>query len=117
MPSCSASPRCSQHRHRRSTTPGASHIEIKIGHIVPYSDPVSTHGTIGKAAAAYFAKVNAEGGINGRKIGWKPTQYLSSVSVSVSAVIKPAGPENTVGVISATYMRDPADNQWAGVKE
>lgn len=50
-------------------------------------------------------------------IGWKPTQYLSSVSISVSAVIKPAGPENAVGVISATYMRDPADNQWAGAKE
>jgi branched-chain amino acid transport system substrate-binding protein len=50
-------------------------------------------------------------------IGWKPTQYLSSVSVSVSAVIKPAGPENAVGVISATYLRDPSDDMWKGVKE
>ena len=50
-------------------------------------------------------------------IGWKPTQYLSSVSVSVSAVIKPAGPENAVGVISATYLRDPADDMWKGSKE
>ncbi len=271
---------------------GASDTEIKVGHIVPYSGPVSAYGAIGKAAAAYFAKVNAEGGINGRKvnfisvddaynpsktveqarklveqdevlllfgplgtahnmaiqrymnakkvpqlfvatgatrfgdpkgfpwtmgwqptyqtegriyakhiletrpgakvavlmqnddfgkdflkgfvetlgdkaktmivaqstyevtdptidsqmvnlkasgadtffnistpkfaaqairkaadIGWKPTQYLSSVSLSVSSVIKPAGPENAVGVISAAYMRDPADPQWAGVKE
>ncbi|PIF75040.1 amino acid/amide ABC transporter substrate-binding protein (HAAT family) [Variovorax sp. 54] len=272
--------------------PGASDTEIKIGHIVPYSGPVSAYGTIGKAAAGYFAKLNAEGGINGRKvtfislddaynpsktveqarklveqdevlvlfgplgtahnlaiqrymnakkvpqlfvatgatrfgdpkafpwtmgwqptyqtegkiyaqhilstkpnakiavlmqnddfgkdflkgflealgdkaktmivaqstyevtdptidsqmvnlkasgadtffsittpkfaaqairkaadIGWKPTQYLSSVSVSVSAVIKPAGPENAVGVISATYLRDPADDMWKGSKE
>lgn len=48
--------------------PGASDTQIKIGHIVPYSGPVSAYGTIGKAAGAYFAKVNAEGGVNGRKI-------------------------------------------------
>lgn len=47
---------------------GATDTEIKIGHIVPYSGPVSAYGTIGKAAAAYFAKVNDEGGINGRKV-------------------------------------------------
>jgi branched-chain amino acid transport system substrate-binding protein len=50
--------------------PGASDTEIKIGHIVPYSGPVSAYGTIGKAAGAYFAKLNAEGGINGRKINF-----------------------------------------------
>jgi branched-chain amino acid transport system substrate-binding protein len=50
-------------------------------------------------------------------IGWKPTQYLSSVSVSVTAVIKPAGPENAIGVISATYLRDPSDPTWKGTKE
>jgi branched-chain amino acid transport system substrate-binding protein len=47
---------------------GADDTTIKIGHIVPYSGPVSAYGTIGKAAAAYFTKVNAEGGINGRKV-------------------------------------------------
>ena len=47
---------------------GASDTEIKIGNTAPYSGPVSAYGTIGKAAAAYFAKVNAEGGVNGRKI-------------------------------------------------
>ena len=48
--------------------PGASDAEIKIGNIIPYSGPASAYGTIGKAAGAYFAKVNAEGGVNGRKI-------------------------------------------------
>jgi ABC-type branched-subunit amino acid transport system substrate-binding protein len=48
--------------------PGASDTEIKIGNTAPYSGPVSAYGTIGKSAAAYFAKVNAEGGVNGRKI-------------------------------------------------
>ena len=47
---------------------GASDTEIRIGNIAPYSGPASAYGTIGKALAAYFNKVNAEGGINGRKI-------------------------------------------------
>lgn len=48
--------------------PGADDKEIRIGNIVPYSGPASAYGTIGKAIGAYFDKVNAEGGINGRKI-------------------------------------------------
>lgn len=49
---------------------GASDTEIKIGGISPYSGPASAYGAIGKAIGAYFDKVNAEGGINGRKIKW-----------------------------------------------
>jgi len=48
--------------------PGATDSEIKIGQTMPYSGPASTYNTIGKAEAAYIAKINAEGGINGRKI-------------------------------------------------
>src|SRR3954464_9867002 len=48
--------------------PGASDSEIKIGNIMPYSGPASSYGVIGKTEAAYFDKINAEGGINGRKI-------------------------------------------------
>ena len=48
--------------------PGASDTEIKIGNINPYSGPASAYGTIGKTIGAYFNKINAEGGINGRKI-------------------------------------------------
>ena len=48
--------------------PGASDAEIKIGNIMPYSGPASSYGVIGKTEAAYFDKINAEGGINGRKI-------------------------------------------------
>ena len=47
---------------------GANDKEIKIGHINPYSGPASAYGTIGKSIAAWFEKVNAEGGVNGRKI-------------------------------------------------
>ena len=42
--------------------------EIRIGQTLPYSGPVSGFGIIGRAQEAYFAKINAEGGINGRKV-------------------------------------------------
>ena len=48
--------------------PGASDTEIRIGNIVPYSGPASAYGTTGKTIAGYFNKINAEGGINGRRI-------------------------------------------------
>jgi branched-chain amino acid transport system substrate-binding protein len=48
--------------------PGASYTEIKIGNVAPYSGPVSAYGLIARTISAYFTKVNAEGGINGRKI-------------------------------------------------
>src|SRR6202795_2748395 len=47
---------------------GATDTEIKIGNIAPYSGPASAFGVIGKAEQAYFNKINAEGGVNGRKI-------------------------------------------------
>ena len=49
---------------------GATDTEIKIGNIMPYSGPASAYGVIGKTEAAYFKKINAEGGINGRKINF-----------------------------------------------
>jgi len=50
--------------------PGATDTEIKIGNIMPYSGPASSYSVIGKTEAAYFNKINAEGGINGRKINF-----------------------------------------------
>ena len=62
--------------------PGATDTEIKIGNIMPYSGPASAYGVIGKTEQAYFNKINAEGGINGRKIRraswWKATRCSSS---------------------------------------
>ena len=49
---------------------GANDKEIKIGNINPYSGPASAYGVIGKTIGKYFDKVNAEGGINGRKINY-----------------------------------------------
>src|SRR5436190_6911688 len=61
-----ASPAAAQKKY----DPGASDTEIKIGNTNPYSGPLSAYGQIGKTIAAYFNKVNAEGGINGRKINF-----------------------------------------------
>jgi branched-chain amino acid transport system substrate-binding protein len=50
--------------------PGATDHEIKIGNIMPYSGPLSAYALIGRTEAAFFNKINAEGGINGRKINF-----------------------------------------------
>lgn len=48
--------------------PGASDTEIKIGQTMSYSGPLSAFGIQGRVEAAYFAMLNENGGINGRKV-------------------------------------------------
>jgi branched-chain amino acid transport system substrate-binding protein len=87
---------------------GATDTEIKIGNIMPYSGPASAYGVIGKTLDAYFKKINAEGGINGRKInfvsyddGYSPPKAVEQVrklveSDEVLLVFNPLGtPSNT----------------------
>ncbi len=50
-------------------------------------------------------------------IGWKPTHFLGSVASSVGAVMRPAGPEKGIGIISAAYVKDPTDPQWKDTPE
>jgi ABC-type branched-subunit amino acid transport system substrate-binding protein len=50
-------------------------------------------------------------------IGWKPTHFLNSVGNSVGTVMKPAGLEKGIGVISATHIKDPTDPQWQNTPE
>jgi branched-chain amino acid transport system substrate-binding protein len=42
-------------------------------------------------------------------IGWKPQHYLSNVSVSINAVLTPAGLDKSTGIITGTYLKDPSD--------
>jgi branched-chain amino acid transport system substrate-binding protein len=58
-----------------------------------------------KAAAQAIRKV--------ADLGWKPVQYLANVSASVAAVLKPAGYENSKDIITAAYLKDATDPQWA----
>ena len=57
-------------RAQKKYDPGASDIEIKLGHTNPYSGPLSAYGVIGKAETAYWQAVNDKGGINGRKVNF-----------------------------------------------
>jgi branched-chain amino acid transport system substrate-binding protein len=93
---------------------GATDTEVKIGHIGPYSGPASAYGAIGRTIAAYFNKVNAESGINGRKIpfityddGYSPPKTVEQArklveSDEVLLIFNPLGtPPNTA---IQTYM-------------
>jgi branched-chain amino acid transport system substrate-binding protein len=46
-------------------------------------------------------------------MGWKPLIILPSVSNSFSAVLEPAGIENSIGVVTGIYLKDPNDARWA----
>jgi branched-chain amino acid transport system substrate-binding protein len=118
---------------------GATDTEIKIGNTNPYSGPASAYGTIGKTIDAYFKKVNAEGGINKRKVnfityddGYSPPKAVEQVrklveSDEVLLVFQPLGtPSNTAiqkymnskkvpqlfVATGATKWNDPKGNPW-----
>jgi branched-chain amino acid transport system substrate-binding protein len=118
---------------------GATDTEIKIGNIMPYSGPASAYGVIGKTEEAYFKKVNAEGGINGRKISfisyddaYSPPKAVEQArklveSDEVLLVFNPLGtPSNTAiqkylnakkvpqlfVATGATKWNDPKDFPW-----
>ena len=46
------------------------------------------------------------------QLGWKPAFFLTNVSISVSSVMKPAGLENGIGIITGAYGKDPTDPTW-----
>ncbi len=62
-------------------------------------------------------KAAAQGIRKAADIGWKPAHYLTNVSASVAAVMKPAGFDNSQGIITAAYLKDATDKQWANDPE
>ncbi len=72
------------------------------------ADVLFTHA-IPKFAAQAIRKVY--------DLGWRPTFFLVSVSNSVGAVMRPAGSEKGVGIISSAYVKDPTDPQWQDTPE
>jgi branched-chain amino acid transport system substrate-binding protein len=118
---------------------GATDTDIKIGNIMPYSGPASAYGVIGRTEEAYFKKINAEGGINGRKIkfisyddGYSPPKAVEQArklveSDNVLLVFNPLGtPSNSATqkylnakkvpqlfvATGATKWNDPKDFPW-----
>ena len=45
-------------------------------------------------------------------LGFNGVRYLSNVSPSIAAVLKPAGLEKSKGLITAYYGKDPTDPRW-----
>ncbi len=99
---------CSKPAEKPKYDPGVTDTEIKIGQTMPYSGPASAYGTIGRSEAAYFKKINDEGGINGRKINfisvddsYSPPKAVEQVRKLVEedqvlAIFQPLGtPSNT----------------------
>jgi len=73
-------------RPASAATPGVTATEIKIGHTIPYSGPASAYGVIGKGHTAFWKMINAQGGVNGRKInflslddGYSPPRTVEQV--------------------------------------
>jgi ABC-type branched-subunit amino acid transport system substrate-binding protein len=99
---------------KRGTSGGeqkaASNADIKIGQTMPYSGPASAYGTIGKVEAAYFQKINKEGGIGGHKIdflsvddGYSPPKAVEQVRKlveqdQVSFIFQPLGTPSNAAI-------------------
>ena len=75
--------------------------EIRIGQTLPYSGPASGFGIIGRAQEAYFDKVNAEGGINGRKIRFISLDDAYSPPKTVEQTRKLVEQEEVLGRLQA----------------
>jgi branched-chain amino acid transport system substrate-binding protein len=88
---------------KKSYGPGVTDTEIKLGQTMPYSGPASALSATGKAEVAYFAMINASGGVNGRKImlislddGYSPPRAVEQTrklveSENVLALFSPLG--------------------------
>lgn len=120
--------------------PGVSDTEIKLGNTMPYSGPASPIGSIGRTIAAFFEKVNAGGGINGRQIrfislddGYSPPKTVEQMrklveQEEVAAIVAPLGTPTNVAVrdylnqkqvpqlfliSAASFWNDPQQFPWS----
>ena len=51
------------------------------------------------------------------EIGWKPVHYMTNVSATVGTVLRPAGLENSTGIMTTQFSKDPGDGQWSADPE
>ncbi|MEC9433311.1 MAG: ABC transporter substrate-binding protein [Pseudomonadota bacterium] len=62
---------------------------------------------------ATTAKFSAQALKKMHELGWKPVRFLSNTSVSVGAVLQPAGFAASTDVMSVGYTKEASDPQWA----
>ena len=46
------------------------------------------------------------------ELSWRPLQFLTYTSQSISGVLEPAGLENAIGILSGSFAKDPTDPRW-----
>jgi len=80
-------------------------IDSQLTTLQAAGDDVLVVAALPKMSAQAIRKVH--------DLAWKPMFFMSNVSISVGAVMNPAGPENGVGIISAAYLKDSSDPTWA----
>ena len=63
---------------------------------------------------AALPKMSAQAIRKVHDLAWTPSLFfMSNVSISVGAVMIPAGAENGIGIISAAFVKDSSDPTWA----
>src|ERR1700726_5194547 len=124
---------------QKKYSPGATDSEIKIGTTTPYSGPASAYSAGAAPAAAYFAMINAQGGVNGRKINfislddaYSPAKTVEQIrrlieSDEVAFLVNPVGTATNMAVVKyinqkqvphlfvgsgATVFNDPEHYPW-----
>ncbi|MDE2005704.1 MAG: ABC transporter substrate-binding protein, partial [Rhodospirillales bacterium] len=79
-------------------------IDSQIEQLQATGANVLVVGGIPKFAAQAIRKVHS--------LNWKPLFFMTNVSISVGEVMRPAGPEAGVGILSTGYLKDPTDPSW-----
>jgi branched-chain amino acid transport system substrate-binding protein len=119
--------------------PGASDTEIKIGTTTPFSGPASAYSAGATSIAAYFAMINEQGGVNGRKLNfislddaYSPPKTVEQIrrlieSDEVMFLVNPVGTAPNMAVVKyinqkkvphlfvgsgATVFNDPEHYPW-----
>src|ERR1700686_1176770 len=124
---------------QKQYSPVSSDTEIKIGTTTPYSGPASAYSAGAVSATAYFAMINDQGGVNGRKINfislddaYSPPKTVEQIrrlieSDEVSFLVNPVGTATNMAVFKyinqkgvphlfigtgATVFNDPEHYPW-----
>jgi ABC-type branched-subunit amino acid transport system substrate-binding protein len=96
--------------------PGVTDTEIKLGQTSPYSGPASAYSVIARTQLAYFKMINAQGGINGRKVNmisiddaYSPAKTVEQTrklveQEEVAAILNPLG--TPTGLAVRKYLND-----------
>ena len=119
--------------------PGVTDTDIKIGTTTPYSGPASAYAAGAISITAYFAMINDQGGVNGRKINfislddaYSPPKTVEQIrrlieSDEVLFLVNPVGTSTNMAVLKyinqkqvphlfvgsgATIFNDPEHYPW-----